>query len=95
MSENTGVMFREVMRSYPTGVIIVTSLSGGKPEGGTMNSFTSVSVNPPLVAVFITTGSHTALAIAEGRKLNVNILCSDQEKDAKKFAYPDSKGKFT
>ncbi|EQB70106.1 MAG: hypothetical protein AMDU1_APLC00076G0001, partial [Thermoplasmatales archaeon A-plasma] len=40
MQENTEQMFRQVMRGYPTGVTIVTSLSEGKPVGGTMNSFT-------------------------------------------------------
>lgn len=59
-----------------------------------MNSFTSVSVRPPLVAVFITTGSHTAMAIAESMKFNVNILGSEQEKDALKFADPDMARKF-
>ena len=87
-------MFREVMRDYPTGVTVVTSLSGGKPVGGTMNSFTSVSMNPPLVAVFITAGSHTGQAIAESMKFNVNILGSHQEDEARKFADPDSAARF-
>lgn len=94
MQHNTDDAFRKVMRDYPTGVTIVTSISGGKPVGGTMNSFTSVSLNPPLVAVFITAGSHTAQAIADSGKFNVNILGSDQEGDARKFADPDSAMRF-
>lgn len=94
MQENTEQTFREVMRGYPTGVTIVTSISEGKPVGGTMNSFTSVSMTPPLVAVFITAGSNTAQAIAESRKFNVNLLSASQEEDARKFADPDSAMRF-
>ena len=94
MQENTQQAFREVMRGYPTGVTIVTSLSEAKPVGGTMNSFTSVSMTPPLIAVFITAGSHTAQAIAGSRKFNVNILSASQETDARKFADPDSATRF-
>ena len=55
---------------------------------------TSVSMTPPLVAVFITAGSHTARAIAESRRFNVNLLGANQEEDARKFADPDSATRF-
>src|SRR5260370_35914889 len=43
--------FRQVLGQYPTGVVIVTSVSAqGEALGMTVGSFTSVSLDPPLVA---------------------------------------------
>ena len=45
--------FRHVLGHYPTGVCIVTSADGsGAPTGLVVGSFTSVSLDPPLVAFF-------------------------------------------
>ena len=46
--------FRDVMRSFPTGVTVVGSAHGGEKRGMTVNSFTSVSLNPPTVLICIT-----------------------------------------
>ena len=43
--------FREVLGQYPTGVAVVTAIAAdGRPVGMTVGSFTSVSLDPPLVA---------------------------------------------
>lgn len=78
--------FREVMRRYPTGVTVVTSYIGGKPHGLTVNSFTSISIRPPLVGVFITRGTTGHRAIKETGAYAVNILRYGQEAIAKRFA---------
>jgi len=44
--------FREVLGQYPTGVCVVTAASGELLAGMAVGSFTSVSLNPPLVAFF-------------------------------------------
>ncbi len=90
-----GEQLKEVLRKYPTGVTIVTSLLNNKPVGGTMNSFTSVSLNPPLIAVFIKEDSRTSGAIRDTGKFVVNILNDEQETFAKKFASDLSDDKFS
>lgn len=95
MSENNnGQGLKEILRRYPTGVTVVTSLLNGKPWGGTMNSFTSVSVDPPTVAVFVMDNSRTSSAILETGKFVVNILKHDQEEIAKQFANDGMEDKF-
>ncbi len=92
--ETTGNDLKEILRRYPTGVTVVTSLLGGKPWGGTMNSFTSVSLNPPLVAVFVMENSRTTAAIQETGKFIVNIMKHDQEGHSMQFANDGVDDKF-
>lgn len=89
-----GEELKEIMRRYPTGVTVVTSLLDGEPSGGTMNSFTSVSLNPPLIALFITIGSRTSDAILQTGRFVVNILKEGQEDFAMGFADDKSESKF-
>lgn len=42
--------FREVMGHYPTGVAVVTGFDGDQPVGMVVGTFSSVSMDPPLVA---------------------------------------------
>ncbi len=92
--ENTGNDLKEILRRYPTGITVVTSLLEGKPWGGTMNSFTSVSLNPPLVAVFVMEDSRTTAAIQETGKFVVNIMKHDQEGHSMQFANDGVEDKF-
>ncbi len=92
---NPGDQLKEVLRRYPTGVTVVTSLLDGEPTGGTMNSFTSVALNPPLIALFINLDSRTSKAILQTGKFIVNILKEDQEEEAKVFANDKSSDKFS
>jgi 3-hydroxy-9,10-secoandrosta-1,3,5(10)-triene-9,17-dione monooxygenase reductase component len=47
-----GLKFRSVLGHYPTGVCAVTAIHEGKPVAMIVGSFTSVSLDPPLVAFF-------------------------------------------
>jgi flavin reductase (DIM6/NTAB) family NADH-FMN oxidoreductase RutF/DNA-binding IclR family transcriptional regulator len=73
--------FRQVLGQFPTGVVVVTALdSGGDPLGMTVGSFTSVSLDPPLVAFLPATTSSSWKALREsGSKFCVNVLGSEQE----------------
>lgn len=51
--------FRNVLGHFPTGVCIVTAMEGGKPIGMVVGSFTSVSLDPPLVAFLADRSSTT------------------------------------
>jgi flavin reductase (DIM6/NTAB) family NADH-FMN oxidoreductase RutF len=79
--------FRQLMGRFATGVTVVTVASPeGTPSGVTVNSFSSVSLDPPLVSVCIDRGAdmHAALTGASG--FVVNILRSNQESISRRFA---------
>lgn len=94
MDFSTSGSLRHVLQRYPTGVTVVTSLYGGFPAGGTMNSFVSVSLNPELVSVSIVSAAKTAAAISETGKFNVNLLAADQTEVAIRFSSGDPEGRF-
>ncbi len=80
-------LFRQLMGRFATGVTVVTVMSpDGTPSGMTVNSLSSVSLDPPLVSICIDRGAvmHTALTGAPG--FVVNILSSDQEAVSRRFA---------
>ena len=74
-------LFREVLGQYPTGVVVVTAISGsGDPLGMTVGSFTSVSLDPPLVAFMPSKSSSSWQALRDsGHRFCINVLSADQE----------------
>ena len=70
--------FRDVLGRYCSGVAVVTTVSGGQPVGMTCQSFTSVSLEPPLVAFLPTRQSRAFAAIQRAGHFCVNFLSSDQ-----------------
>jgi flavin reductase (DIM6/NTAB) family NADH-FMN oxidoreductase RutF len=79
--------FRQVLGQYPTGVCVVTALPpDGRPAGMAIGSFTSVSLNPPLVAFFPEKGSTSWRRIKSAGRFCVNILGADQEATCRRFA---------
>ena len=73
-----GGEFRRVLGHYPTGVCAITAMSGGHPVGMIVGSFTSVSLDPPLVAFMPDQKSTTWPAIAAAGKFCVNVLSDRQ-----------------
>lgn len=79
--------FRRIMGLFATGVTIVTLLDdGGRPQGLTANSVTSVSLNPPLLLVCVDRGAVCFPCFKEGRGFAVNILTEEQEALSRRFA---------
>ncbi len=72
--------FRSVLGHFPTGVTIVTGMAGERPMGFTIGSFTSVSLDPPLVGFLPQLDSVTWAAMAPSDSFCVNVL-SDQQSD--------------
>jgi len=71
--------FRQVLGQYPTGVCVVTALSDdGQPCGMVVGSFTSVSLDPPLVGFLPDKRSSSWPAIEKAGHFCVNVLASDQ-----------------
>ncbi len=93
--EEADASLREVMSVYPTGVTVVAGNDAdGSPYGLTVNSFTSLSLDPPLVLVCIghTSTSHPRLVAASS--FTVNVLAADQEEVAVRFSRDPSDGRF-
>jgi flavin reductase (DIM6/NTAB) family NADH-FMN oxidoreductase RutF len=78
--------FRAVLGHFPTGVTIVTGLAAGQPVGFTIGSFTSISLDPPLVGFFPQTDSETWAAMAPYGHFCVNVLRSHQADLCWRFA---------
>ena len=70
--------FREVLGRFASGVTVVTAMSGGEPVGLTCQSFSSVSLNPPLVLFIPAKTSRAWPAIQRSGKFCVNFLAADQ-----------------
>ncbi len=78
--------FRDTVGAFATGVTVVTSHAGGQPHGMTLNSFTSVSMEPLLVLVSLAHGARTLEAVKVGRSFAVNVLHRRQREAALAFA---------
>ena len=80
-------LFRRACARFATGVAVVTTRApGGDPHGLTINSFASLSLNPPLVMIAIDC-SCTFLAFFEASGYYaVNILAEDQRELSNRFA---------
>lgn len=79
--------FRRVLGHYPTGVCVVTAVEqDGVATGMVVGSFTSVSLDPPLVAFFPAKSSTSWPRIEQAGKFCVNVLASDQQALCKQFA---------
>jgi flavin reductase (DIM6/NTAB) family NADH-FMN oxidoreductase RutF len=78
--------FRQVLGHFATGVTVVTTAEKGVPVGLSVNSFTSVSLEPPLVAFCVAVTSTTWPRIRTVGSFCVNILSEDQEDLCRVFA---------
>lgn len=80
---------RDAFGTFMTGVTVVTSHDGhGRPIGFTANSFTSVSLDPPLLLVCLARTSSNLEAFRQARGLAVNVLAEHQKDIANTFARP-------
>jgi len=89
MTDVSAVQFRELCGQFATGVSVVTAIaSNGSPAGMTANSFTSVSLNPPLISVNIDRSADMHAVLTETDAFVVNILQEGQESVSRRFAEP-------
>ncbi|WP_329182027.1 flavin reductase family protein (plasmid) [Streptomyces decoyicus] len=86
-AEATPDGFRTMMRSFPTGVGVVTSVDGdGVPRGMTCSSVCSVSLDPPTLLVCLRAGSPTLAAVLDRGGFTVNLLHESAREAAELFA---------
>ena len=82
---------RDAFGCFMTGVTVVTTLDAdGKPLGFTANSFSSVSLDPPLLLVSIANSSGNLGAFVSGKGFAVNILGEGQKEVSGTFARPSA-----
>ena len=78
--------FRAVLGHFASGVVIVTSVDDGEPVGMTCQSFFSLSLDPPLIAVAPGRSSTSWPRLARSGKFCVNVMEARQEALARTFS---------
>ena len=81
-------VLRQILGEFATGVTVVTSCVEGMIHGLTVNSFCSVSLNPPLVLVCIDKTAQGCDVIKKGNCFAINILSEKQRNLSDRFANP-------
>lgn len=80
---------RDAFGAFMTGVTVVTALDAqGQPIGFTANSFTSVSLEPPLLLVCLARSSRNFDAFTQGAGFAINVLAEHQKDISNRFAKP-------
>lgn len=80
---------REALGSFATGVTIVSAIADtGEPVGITANSFTSVSLEPPLILVSLSRRLNCFEKLAFADAFAVNVLHAGQRELSDRFARP-------
>jgi len=86
MTSVCGDALRAVMRRFPTGVTVVTTIRDGAPKGFTANAFASVSADPAMILICVNRQARSHPLIAAAGHFCVNILRLDQQHIAERFA---------
>jgi len=81
-------LFRSAMSLFITGVTIVTTEVNGAFQGMTVNSLTSVSLDPCLLLICPRRGSPTGKAIQQRKAFAVNLLATEQADISDRFVGP-------
>lgn len=80
-------LFRSIMASFPSGVVVLTALGeDGRPFGLTVSAFCPVSLEPPLVLACVDRGSNTLPALRRSGAFTVNILAAGHHELARLMA---------
>ena len=80
-------IFRQVLGSYPTGVCVISALDDeDRPVGMVVGTFTSVSLEPPLVGFLPDKNSSSWPQIERAGHFCVNVLASDQQEISRQIA---------
>jgi flavin reductase (DIM6/NTAB) family NADH-FMN oxidoreductase RutF len=80
-------LFKQVMRRYATGVMVLTVRDGEAFYAVTVNSVTSVSLEPPLLLVCLEKNTRSHALVHNAGQFALNILSAAQAELGKAFAY--------
>jgi len=78
--------FRQALGRFATGVTIVTTIADGEVHGMTANSFTAVSLAPPLVLVSVDNRARMHRMLGQTGRYGISILHADQHEVSTHFA---------
>ena len=79
--------FRDALGCFATGVTVVTAMTAdGAPIGLTANSFTSVSLDPPLLLVCVANSAGSAEVLETADRFGVNVMQIGQQPTSNRFA---------
>lgn len=97
MEQVSGEILRNVMRNWTTGVAVLSACAGENRHGMTVNSFTSLSLEPPLVSVTLANTTRTRNLVEQSGAFGVTILAEDQAEMADRFAgrIPEDEDRMT
>ncbi|MEV4289571.1 flavin reductase family protein [Nonomuraea bangladeshensis] len=79
-------LFRRALAVHASGVVVITAQHEGRPSGLTATSFSSVSLEPPLVSFYVDRSSTTWPSLRAADHFAVNVLAHDQAELASRFA---------
>jgi flavin reductase (DIM6/NTAB) family NADH-FMN oxidoreductase RutF len=81
--------FRHALGHFATGITVISALDAqGEPYGATVSSFSSLSLDPPLIQWSLTTKSYSYPIFSQAKHFAVNILASNQEDVSRTFCKP-------
>jgi flavin reductase (DIM6/NTAB) family NADH-FMN oxidoreductase RutF len=88
---------RAAMRAWSAGVTVVTTVHDGQRHGMTVNSFTSISLEPALITISLQTGSRTHELVSSSRAFALTMLSAEQTDISDRFAgrMKDIEDRFT
>ena len=87
---NQHASFRDALGRFATGIVVVTGvMPNGDPIGITVNSFSSLSLDPPLILFCLGKQTGKMTAFTEGDRFVVNVLAENQMEVSNLFAGSD------
>lgn len=90
MAQIETLTLRKAMGCFATGVAIITSRFGEEHLGVTVNSFTSVSLEPPLILFSLVRSANILAKFLQANSFAVNILSQGQQRLSNMFARPST-----
>lgn len=82
-----GLQLRRAFSAFPTGVVAVSAVGAeGEPVGMAVNSFTSISLDPPLVAISVANTSRTWPLFENCESIGLSVLGHTQEQVSRQLA---------
>lgn len=88
--------FRQAMGRFATGITVVTTLNDDKFHAITVNAFTSLSLDPPLLLICIDKKAESHSMIPKCKVFSINILSEAQQELSDRYAgrFPDKRDAF-
>ena len=88
MSEDPAfqAQFKAALGSWASGVAVVTTEGARGPEGTTVSSFTSLSLEPPLVLICLAPSARVVGPLRETNRFALTMLAADQAEASRHFA---------